>query len=289
MVSILLALASILVWSNLALLSTRTASLPPLFSVGAALCIGGLAGLFRIRDWRIPASTLAVGVGGIFGYHALLFAAFRLAPAVEVNLINYLWPLLIVVLSPVYLRGFELRPAHVAGAVLGLAGAFLVVGGGRLGLNLAGLPGHLMAAAAAFIWATYSLLTKRVPPFSTGAVGLFCLVSGALSLALWAGLELAGTGTLSLPAMTAREALFLILLGLGPMGLAFYTWDAALKRGDPRVIGSLAYLTPLLSTFNLVVAGGKPLTWATGAALALIMAGAVVGSYGGRRRTGGTA
>jgi len=278
MVSILLALASILVWSTLALLSTRTASLPPLFSVGTALCIGGLAGLFRIRDWRIPPATLAVGVGGIFGYHALLFAAFRLAPAVEVNLINYLWPLLIVVLSPVYLRGFELRPGHLAGAVLGLAGAFLVVGGGRLGLNPAGLPGHLMAAAAAFIWATYSLLTKRVPPFSTGAVGLFCLVSGALSLALWSGLELAGTGSVSLPPMTDREALFLVFLGLGPMGLAFYTWDAALKRGDPRVIGSLAYLTPLLSTFNLVVAGGKELTWATGAALALITAGAVVGS-----------
>ncbi|HRZ89579.1 MAG TPA: DMT family transporter, partial [Spirochaetia bacterium] len=195
----------------------------------------------------------------------------------------------IVVLSPVYLRGFELRPGHAVGALLGLAGAFLVVGGGRFSLNPEGLPGHLMAAAAAFIWATYSLLTKRVPPFSTGAVGLFCLISGALSLALWAGLDLAATGSVRLPPMTGREALFLIFLGLGPMGLAFYTWDAALKRGDPRIIGSLAYLTPLLSTFNLVVAGGKTLTWATVAALALIMAGAVVGSYGGRRRTGGTA
>ncbi len=286
MVPVLLALASILVWSTLALFTSQTASLPPLFSVGAALGIGGLAGLFRIRDWRIPPVTLAVGVGGIFGYHALLFAAFRLAPAVEVNLINYLWPLLIVVLSPVYLRGFELRPGHAVGALLGLAGAVLVVGGGRLSLDLSSLPGHLMAAAAAFLWATYSLLTKRVPPFSTGAVGLFCLISGALSLGLWAGLELAAEGSVRLPPMTGREAIFLVFLGLGPMGLAFYTWDAALKLGDPRVIGSLAYLTPLLSTFNLVVAGGKTLTWATGAALALIMAGALVGSRGGRLKPG---
>ncbi len=286
MLSVLLALLSILVWSTLALFTSQTASLPPLFSAGAALTIGGLAGILRIRDWRIPLSTLAVGVGGIFGYHALLFAAFRLAPAVEVNLINYLWPLLIVVLSPVYLPGFSLRPAHLAGAFLGLSGAFLVVGGGRFSLNPAGLPGHLMAASAAFLWATYSLLTKKVPPFGTGAVGLFCLVSGALSLGLWAGLELAGPGKIVLPGMTGREALFLVLLGLGPMGLAFYTWDAALKRGDPRVIGSLAYLTPLLSTFNLVVVGGKELTWVTGAALALIMAGALVGSRGGRRRAG---
>ena len=224
-------------------------------------------------------------MGGIFGYHALLFAAFRLAPAVEVNLINYLWPLLIVVLSPVYLRGFELRPTHLAGAALGLAGAFLIVSGGRLGLNLAGLPGHLMAAAAAFIWATYSLLTKRVPPFSTGAVGLFCLVSGALSLGLWAAGSLSGTGALILPSITGIEMVFLALLGLGPMGLAFYTWDAALKLGDPRIIGSLAYLTPLLSTLNLVVAGGKTLTWVTGAAMILIMTGAIVGSTGNRKPT----
>ena len=276
-----MALTSILVWSTLALFSSRTASLPPLFSVGTALGIGGLAGLFRIRDWRILRATLAVGVGGIFGYHALLFAAFTRAPAVEVNLINYLWPLLIVVLSPVYLRGFELKPAHLAGAVLGLSGAVLVVGGGRLSLNFENLPGHLMAAAAAFIWATYSLLTKKVPSFSTGAVGLFCLISGALSLALWAGLELASTGTVALPRITKQETLFLVLLGLGPMGLAFYTWDAALKRGDPRVIGSLAYLTPLLSTFNLVIAGGETLTWATSAALVLIMTGALVGSLPG--------
>lgn len=287
MVSILLALLSILVWSTLALFTSGTAALPPLFSAGAALTIGGLAGLFRIRDWKIPPATLAVGVGGIFGYHALLFAAFRLAPAMEVNLINYLWPLLIVVLSPVYLPGFRLRPAHLAGAVLGLAGASLVVGGGRLSLNPEGLPGYLMAASAAFLWATYSLLTKKVPPFGTGAVGLFCLVSGALSLGLWACLELAGPGRIVFPGMTGREALYLILLGLGPMGLAFYTWDAALKRGDPRVIGSLAYLTPLLSTFNLVILGGKELTWVTGAALILIMAGALVGSGGARRRAGG--
>lgn len=286
MASVLLALASIVVWSTLALFSAQTASVPPLFSVGAALGIGGLVGLFRIRDWRIPPVTLAVGVGGIFGYHALLFAAFARAPAVEVNLINYLWPLLIVALSPVYLRGFELRPAHLTGAILGLAGAVLVVGGGKLSLNLQSLPGHLMAAAAAFIWATYSLLTKKVPPFGTGAVGLFCVVSGVLSLALWAILEYAATGDVRPPPMTGREILFVVLLGLGPMGTAFYTWDAALKRGDPRIIGSLAYLTPLLSTFNLVAAGGKTLTWATGAALALIMAGAVVGSYGGRKRTG---
>jgi len=113
-------------------------------------------------------------------------------------------------------------------------------------------------------------------------VGLFCLVSGALALGLWGADEMARTGMLVLPSVTREQIVYLFLLGLGPMGLAFYTWDAALKRGDPRVIGSLAYLTPLLSTLNLVIFGRKTLSVVSGLAMVLIVAGAVVGSTGAR-------
>jgi drug/metabolite transporter (DMT)-like permease len=51
------------------------------------------------------ASTLLLGVYGLFGYHFLLFLALRSAPPLEANLVNYLWPLLIVVLAPVLLPG----------------------------------------------------------------------------------------------------------------------------------------------------------------------------------------
>ncbi len=277
MPSVVLALVAIAIWSSLALLSTATFGLPPLFTTGIALAIGGLVGLFRIRDWRVSLATFAVGLGGIFGYHALLFAAFSLAPAVEVNILNYLWPLLIVVLSPLVLPGLRLSPRHVAGAFLGLAGAVLVATGGEIGPHSGSFLGLALAATAAIVWALYSLLTKRLPPFPTGAVGGFCLASGLLSLAL---LALTGGATFHLPSPRPGQWLALLALGIGPMGAAFYAWDASLKRGDPRVIGSLAYLTPLLSTFNLVVFGGKSFTPLTAAALVLIVGGAVLGSSG---------
>jgi hypothetical protein len=44
----------------------------------------------------------------------------------------------------------------------------------------------------------------------------------------------------------------IVAVGLGPLGAAFYLWDAALKRGDARRIGILSYLTPLASTLLLV-------------------------------------
>jgi drug/metabolite transporter (DMT)-like permease len=276
MAAVVLSLVTILIWSTLAVLGSRMGHLPPFLSVGIALVVGGLVGLLRVKDWKVPLSTLAVGVGGIFGYHALLFTAFRLAPAVEVNLLQYLWPLLIVVLSPVYLRGYRLARHHVIGSILGLVGAGLVITGGQLNLDLANLPGYLLALAAAFPWSSYSLLTKRIRPFPTGAVGGFCLASGILSLGLFA-LETRLSGA-PMPSISGREWVFLLLLGVGPMGAAFYTWDAALKRGDSRVIGALAYLTPLLSTLNLVLLGGKQLSRVSLAAMGLIVLGAVVGS-----------
>ncbi len=278
-----LSLLTIFIWSTLTLLIWRVSHLPPFFSVGIALCIGGLVGLVRVRDWKVPLSTLVLGVGGIFGYHALLFTAVRLAPPVEVNLLQYLWPLLIVILSPVLLPRTHLSVHHVLGAVLGLSGAGLVISGGHLSLDLAGLPGYLLAVGAAFTWASFSLLVKRVRPFSTGAVGGFCLVSGLLSLGLYGLERLAGSSSPPL-LVGPLDWLFLVLLGLGPMGAAFYTWDAAMKRGDPRVIGALAYLTPLLSTLNLVLLGGRRLSGVAIAAMGLIVIGAVTGSLDLYRR-----
>jgi drug/metabolite transporter (DMT)-like permease len=275
----LLAVAAIVLWSFLAAFGARFDHVPPLLVLGITFCISGvisglLAARQRWRAWRIPLKTLAVGVGGIFGYHFLYFSAFQRAPAVEVNLINYLWPLLIVMLSPLFLPGYRLGLGHVIGAMMGLAGAFLIIGGGRLGLDPAYLGGYLLAASDALVWAVYSLLTKRLPPFSSEAVGAFCLASGLLALGAYA----AGGAPFPLATLSAGDWVALLFAGVGPMGLAFFAWDAALKRGDPRVIGALSYLTPLLSTLNLALFTGSRLTSTTAVAMALIVGGAAIGT-----------
>ena len=179
-------------------------------------------------------------------------------------------------LSPLLLAGYRLRARHVLGAVLGLLGAGLIVSGGKLSLDSAYLPGYLCAAGAALTWALYSLLTKRLPPFSTEAVAAFCALSSLLSLGAH---FLLGGSWGDFRAAAGQDWLLLLLIGLGPMGAAFFLWDAALKRGDPRSIGALAYLTPLLSTLNLVLFAGQRLTPVSLAAMVLIISGAVVGSW----------
>lgn len=270
----LLALTSILLWSFLAFLGARVNHLPPFLVVGMALCISGLLSFLKWRDWLVPLKTFLVGVGGIFGYHFLYFSAFQHAPPVEANLMNYLWPLLIVMLSPLFLPGYSLRPHHLLGALMGLCGAGLILTGGQLQLDLANLWGYLLAAAAALVWACYSLMTKRLPAFPSTAVGSFCLASGLLSLTFF----ILSDNAYPIASVSSEDWLSLFLLGIGPMGAAFFTWDAALKRGDPRIIGSLTYLTPLTSTLILVAIGGRQLNWVSTIAMILIVSGAAIGS-----------
>lgn len=278
----LLALGAIVLWSSLATLGVALAHVPALLLTGLSLVIGSLIALplsgGRPSQWRVPLRTLGLGVYGLFVYHLLLFLALRYAPPVQANLVNYLWPLLIVLLSPVVLPGVALRRHHVAAAVLGFAGAAVVILGnapqtsgmaptaqGQVAL------GYVLALMAALIWASYSLLTKRVAPFPTAAVGSFALVSGLLSLGCHVWLEPATT-------LSSHDLLLVGAMGLGPMGAAFYLWDKALKLGDARHIGVLAYLTPLLSTAMLTVVTGKPLTWNVMLATAMIMCAAWMGT-----------
>jgi drug/metabolite transporter (DMT)-like permease len=266
------ALAAIALWGTLAALGISLRRVPPFLLVGAALVLGGLCRVRRLSLRGLSPKVLLLGVYGLFAYHFCLFLALRLAPAVEANLLNYLWPLLIVVLSPLLVPGTALRPRHLAGALLGFAGAALLVTGGRFGFAREALAGYALAVAAAVIWSTFSLMTRRLGGFATSAVSAFCLVSGALALLCHGLFE-------SRYHFAARDALPLLAIGVGPMGAAFYLWDRALRDGDPRVVGTLAYLTPLLSTVLIAATGQGRLAGTSAAAMALIVGGAVVGTW----------
>jgi drug/metabolite transporter (DMT)-like permease len=69
------------------------------------------------------------------------------------------------------------------------------------------------------------------------------------------------------------------------MGSAFYLWDKALKEGDPRIIGSISYLTLLLATLWLTIFTGEKLTTISGFGMALLLSGSVIGSLDMLRST----
>ncbi len=273
----LLAIAAIVLWGALAPLGVRLGQIPPFLLTGLGLLVGSVISLplarFRLSRWKVPLPTLMAGIYGLFGFHFLLFMALRNAPAVEANLINYLWPLGIVVMAPLFLKGVELRTRHVVAALIGFCGAAIAILG-RGGPAFAGdgfHSGYVIALASAFVWASYSLLTRRLPAFPTAAVGGFAAASGLLSLACHTLLEPSVV-------LTPQDMILIAVLGLGPLGGAFFLWDAAIKLGDTRRIGLLAFATPILSTVLLLITTGQPLQWNVALAAVMVVGAAFWGS-----------
>ncbi|MFC7737501.1 DMT family transporter [Roseomonas sp. GCM10028921] len=266
----LLGIGALLLWAFLAVLARGAAGLPPLqvtamaFATGGALATVGLALRGQLAALHQPPIAWAHGVGGLFGYHALYFAALAWAPPVEASLLNYLWPLLIVLLSAPIL-GMRLGARRLAGVGLGFLGCALVVGPGAA-FPPGALPGFLCAAAAALTWAVYSVTARRLSAVPTEAVAGFCLASAAL--AALAHLLFEAT---VIP--DARQLLSVLLLGLGPVGAAFFLWDIGMKRGDPRLLGTLAYAVPVASTLLLLLAGEGVLGPRLALAAALVVGG----------------
>jgi drug/metabolite transporter (DMT)-like permease len=280
----LIGFCAVLLWSALALMTTRSGEVPPFELAAITFAIGGACGLVfaaargRLSALAQPLRVWAVGIGGLFGYHALYFAALRRAPPADASLIAYLWPLLIVLFSAA-LPGERLRARHVIGALLGFAGAatlFLARGASGDPVREGALVGYGLALACAFVWSGYSVLSRGLKETPTDAVAGFCLATSALATVCHILFE-----TTVIPEGAAQWAA-IVGLGLGPVGLAFYVWDYGVKHGDIRVLGVAAYAAPVLSTLILVAAGVAPATPALGVACALIVGGALVATRGGR-------
>lgn len=273
---------AILMWATLALLTTLSGAIPPFqlvalsFAIGFAVCTtaNAIRGKDVIGAMRQPWQAWAVGVSGLFGYHFFYFLAVRLAPgaAVEVTLLNYLWPLLIVLFSAL-LPGERLKRDHILGALCGLAGTVLIVTGrgGGVSLEAGALPGYMAALAAAMTWASYSVLSRRLGQVPTEAVGGFCLATAVL-----AGLCHLWFEQTVVP--SAGEWLAVLAMGIGPVGVAFFVWDHGVKRGDIRALGALSYATPLASALLLILFGQAAGSWIIWVACALIVGGAVLAS-----------
>ena len=270
-------LGAIGLWSLLALLTAASGDIPPLELAALTFAIGGGVGLVyaaargRLRALAAPWPVWLVGVGGLFGYHALYFAALRAAPPAQASLVAYLWPLFIVLMSAL-LPGERLAARHIVGAVLSFAGAALLIGarGVDSGTHPQAALGLALAFAGALVWSSYSVASRILKAAPTETVAGFCLVTSALAAAAHFALE---------PTVWPRrpgEVAAIVVLGLGPVGLAFYLWDHGVKRGDIRLLGVAAYAAPLLSTLFLTIAGYAAATWTLAAACAAIVAGAFV-------------
>jgi drug/metabolite transporter (DMT)-like permease len=289
-------LGAIALWSLLALFTAATGAVPPFqlaamtFAIAGALGITVAAARGRLSYASPSCVGLALGLYGLFGDTALYFAALKFAPPAEANLVHYLWPLLIVLFAAL-LPGGRLQPRHLVGAVLGFAATALLIGGRFGGAGANAVLGFCFALLGAFVWASYSVASRRLAEVPTETVAVTCLAASALAAACHLLFEATRWP------VGASEWFAVFGLGLGPIGAAFFLWDIGMKKGDVPLLGVASYAAPVLSTLTLVLAGYAEPTAALAASCVLIVAGAVIatfaparasaaspGAYSGKRR-----
>jgi drug/metabolite transporter (DMT)-like permease len=197
---------------------------------------------------RLPLRVMVAGFWGVAFYTVILALAFGIAPerAIgQVNLLNYLWPVWIVLLSAVLIREKTRLLPTAAGVFLGFAGIVVARGPAEL-LRAPENPLPLfLALLGGFLWACYSVLLRRwrIPAEQGGTAFHFTLC------ALMAAAVAAIRGEWQNLPPVGAEALFWILFGgIGPVGLAYHWWEIGVKRGHVPLISTLAYFIPIGST-----------------------------------------
>lgn len=267
---------AILLWAALALLTVQAAGIPPFellalsFGVAALggttlLAIRGPAALAQLRQPLAPWLTAFIG---IFFYHALYFFALSAAPAAGASVIAYLWPLLIVLLAAT-LPGERLRLRHLVGAMLGLAGTACILMAHGADPQHGSIIGYAAAFGCALVWSGYSVLNRR---FGSVPSGMIVGVCGAVAVA---GL-LCHLAFEAVVWPRAGQWFAIVLLGLGPTGLAFLAWDYATKHGRLSLLGTLSYSAPLISTLLLIATGHAAASLNVLLAAVLVIGGALM-------------
>lgn len=277
-------LGAVALWSTLALFTAMTGAVPAFqlvamtFLIGGGLILGLAAARGRLSRARPTLGSFALGLIGLFGDTAFYFAAVKLAPPAEANLVHYLWPLLIVLFATL-LPGGSLKLRHLIGALIGLAAVALLIVGRIDGPTPAPdrTLGLSLAASGAVVWAGYSVLSRRFADVATESVGVTLMAAACLALACHITFE-----TTVWPASMLVWA-GVIGLGVGPVGAAFVLWDVGMKRGDVSFLGVASYAAPVLSTLTLVVVGYAPATGALAVACIMIVAGAAIASFSTER------
>ena len=194
--------------------------------------------------------------------------------AIEVGMVNYLWPSFTIVAAIVFNRQ-RANWLIVPGFGLSIIGIGWVLGGAQ-GFDLRGKAANVqnnplsygLALAGALIWAGYCTVTARIAQGKNGVTLFFILVA----LALWVKYGLEGGGPMD---FTAAAIVYLVLAA-GAMGFGYAAWNVGILHGNVTILAGASYFIPVLSSALSVWLLGAMLSWAFWQGAAMVCGGAIL-------------
>ena len=250
-----LGIIAIFMWSFTTLLLAWLKSIPVFETLFIAFFTGfavlTIAQIYNreeiISHWRQPLRSYLFWLAGPGIYTIMLYAALKLSPIFEATTLNYLWPILLVILSS-FLNKQPLKLSAILGVIIGFIGMLLVITP-KDAISFNGLQiGEILAIACGFLWALYSTLAKKQSYPAGFLPAAFCVFS-IICLALHIALE-------KTVWPNTFETLILLLLGFTRISYSFR--DQAMKKGDVVLLASLSYFLPLITTLWLMAFGFGP-------------------------------
>ncbi|MGY3571913.1 aromatic amino acid DMT transporter YddG [Vibrio paucivorans] len=255
-------IAAIFLWSCLIGLARSVAE--SFGAIGGAALVYTVASLFLVLVMGKPKLSeftpryLLVGGALFVSYEICLALALGMAndrhQALEMAVINYLWPALTVLIAVIASK----KPTHwlvYPSILLALVGvAWTITGDSGLSLeqlmnNVATNPAvYSMAFIGAFIWAIYCNVTKVLAK-GQNAIVLFFIATAST---LWIQYALSSEREMT---FTLESTLTLLLTGI-VMGSGYALWNVAILRGNMVLLATLSYFTPVFSTvFSSIILG----------------------------------
>lgn len=249
----LIGLIAVLLWASIVALIRGVSE--RLGATGGAAMVYSVASVFLVLTVRFPKLREFPRAYLVWG--SVLFVAYELClslsigyantgrQAIEVGMVNYLWPTLTLVSAIVFNRQ-RANALVVPGFALSMLGICWVLGGDR-GLDLHGMLANVkdnplsygLALLGAFIWAAYCTVTARIAKGKNGVTLFFMLVS----LALWLKYAFEGGG----PMTFDLRAIVCLLLAAGAMGFGYAAWNVGILHGNVTVLAGASYFIPVFS------------------------------------------
>tara|TARA_B110000459_G_C16576511_1_gene479022 strand:- start:200 stop:1108 length:909 start_codon:yes stop_codon:yes gene_type:complete len=276
---VLLGFIAIFIWSYLAVIITMLSNIPPFEMLSFSLIIGGALTAIQLtmqKSWhlmRAPLPMWIVGATCLSGTNILYISAFQFAPPVHAEIINYIWPLFVVIGGTFFFRE-KLTRQHIIGIALCVVSLFLLhfdhfqnIGG----VTLRNMYGYGFALAGAFVCATYNLVSKKHATVPSQIVGLYAGLGAILTLLGHFIFE-----NNVVPSMF--ELMLLVIMGVSAHWISFQAWDKAVKNLEAWKISVIAYFTPALSVALLTISGFGVFSWPVVFSCICLFAGSILAS-----------
>lgn len=271
----LIGYSALIFWALAAPFVVKIKSLPifeimsVVFSVSFILSATKLTLCRRWSKLKQPWFLWLIGFLGIYGNNLLYIVAFKNAPAAHADLINYLWPI-IVILFTGFLPNEKLSARHLFAASFGFTGIYILISQGEQGFDKQYLFGYIIAFLDALVWSTYTLMARHYGKTPVEIIGIYCGIGALCSILLHFRLEV-----LVYPHW--EQWLILIMMGMTTQCLAYFFWDYGIKRGDFKLLTILSYGNPVLSIVFLIICGMASPSIELLVACMLVTTGGVIG------------